>query len=224
MVRKYLYAWGIVMMFNVVYQSLNATQNEKPTKHLSDVIGCNDIEEFRRRVASGISDDEINELSKDRDSLLHFAILDGCDIEIINYLLLRGLKVSCKNSDGATSLLYAVYKGNLEVVKLLGSQPDGEIEILGISVRSLFLQAACGGHLEIIRYLYEKNPDGLNGIDCNGKTPLDLAVLNGHIELATFLANRRCSYRADFRDFLPCNSAERYQEDMKLNSKMWDVD
>jgi ankyrin repeat protein len=60
----------------------------------------------------------LNKKDRDGNTILHLSVLDGC-IELVEYLLDKGVNVNDKNNDGDTPLHLAIKLNDFDITKLL---------------------------------------------------------------------------------------------------------
>jgi ankyrin repeat protein len=62
-----------------------------------------------------------------------------CKADLVELLLRNGAVVNLQDSDGLTALMYAVENGSLNIVKLLLTQPECDVDIVD-NVRNRIIQ------------------------------------------------------------------------------------
>jgi uncharacterized protein len=118
---------------------------------------------------------------------LFSAIMSG-DSARAQAALSGGIDVNTKNPHGATFLMAAASKGNVEIVKHLlgkGAKPN---EKTSIGVTALML-AALNDHAEVVKLLLAKGADA-NIREKGGQTAFQMAALKGHEQVADILRPR----------------------------------
>lgn len=114
---------------------------------------------------------------------LHMAASNG-NIELVDILIRGGATVDARDALGNTPLLMGAMNGHLDVVRSLlatGADPNssgGEYTALHV--------AAIGGHLELVALLL-RNGANVNPIHDDPWPPLQLAIVNGHKDVADLL-------------------------------------
>lgn len=102
------------------------------------------------------------------------------------------------NKDGRTALHIASKNGATNVVKILlthnAFKQENNINLQdlegdGIGKRTALHYAAINGHLDIIEILIDAKAN-VNARDENGNTPLQLAIANGHVQVARYLMSQ----------------------------------
>jgi len=77
--------------------------------------------------------------------------------------------------------------------------------------RSWIFPAASSGHVQKVRKILDHFPGAVHLKDEMGRTPLHLAVQNGHAETVTVLLNRGANVAArEYMGFMPLHYAARY--------------
>ncbi|MEA2573038.1 MAG: uncharacterized protein QOH93_336 [Chloroflexia bacterium] len=90
-------------------------------------------------------------------------------------------QATAKGAHGITVMYHAALSGKPEIAELLVAHGGGE----GINHA---LHAAVGfGHLDMVRWLLENGAQNVNVLDFENKTPLSVALANGHTEIADLL-------------------------------------
>ncbi len=119
---------------------------------------------------------------------LYFAVLNG-NLAYADHLLAAGAEVDVPDFLGRPPLTVAVRDGNRAMVeKLVDNGADFRSRDRFLD-RSLLHLAAIGGHGEVAGFLLGKGL-AINGVDRNGRTPLDYAIRHGHGALAARLRGR----------------------------------
>jgi len=152
-------------------------------------------------------------------------------LEIVDFLISKGVDVNAKANNGSTPLMYASTMGHLEVVKLLiskGADINVTINFMGINSNTLS-NAYLTNHTEIVELLRSygaSEPAGMQELaemsalsEAQARRPqtsreieeiimavwtnLKNALMNGDIETAVsyFVPERRERYRKIFTEF-----------------------
>jgi ankyrin repeat protein len=133
-------------------------------------------------------------------TVLHIAVLSKSQ-EIIEYLLNKKSDVSITDNKGQSALMYAVANDSPEIVRILlehGANPNVQSNN---GLTPLF-DAATHGRTQIAALLIKHGADieqtgsGLTGDIQLSLTPLQIAVLQGHLELVELLASAGAKVRA----------------------------
>ena len=140
------------------------------------------------RIYNAISNDDINTVkplinkdlkllnAKDSNGVtpLHRAI-SYCQLDIINYLILKGANIHIKDNLGATALHLACIGGNNEIIQLL---IDKGANIFAKDKRKATpLHYSAGGLFENVKLLISKEGE-VNARAKNGGTPLHFCICN----------------------------------------------
>ena len=131
---------------------------------------------------------------------LHIACIFSGNVELVRYLVEEAdCDINAKGSNDNTSLLWACYKDQLEIVKFLTSKPECNRESAN-KFGNLPLHLACGfsGNVELVRYLVEEAGCDINAKGENDYTSLHWACYKNQLEIVKFLTskpecNRECS-------------------------------
>ena len=116
---------------------------------------------------------------------LHSAAEGGKEV-IIETLLSSGLDIDSRGNDGTTPLMVAAAKGQEKTVNLLLSKgADSHLE--NFMGRNLLHAAAEGGNTSIVRSMLSCNIDINSKDDESSATPLIIAVMHNHVEVAKYL-------------------------------------
>ena len=106
--------------------------------------------------------------------------------------------INYENPKGHTPLIVAAQEGHIEVVRLLLSHPDIDVECRDLQGLNAFDWAAYEGHLEIIKMIYQhlltvKTPQEVERFvktgGWKGRTPFHCACLKGHENVVKYLVN-----------------------------------
>ncbi|KAJ5093985.1 hypothetical protein N7456_009846 [Penicillium angulare] len=118
-----------------------------------------------------------------------YASADG-HADVVEYLIAKGSKLDCKDSDFRTPLALALRNGHLSVVKVLldggvdiASARHGENKTRTSSQKSPIQEAAYHGHEDVIEYILSKS-------ECphdDAKSCISAAAASGNIDLVSLL-------------------------------------
>ena len=149
---------------------------------------------------------DANATMKGGETVLMLAARSG-NVDVVKALLARGAKHDAHERQGQTALMWAAAEGNTAVVRTL-MEAGADMNATVDSGFTPFFLAVREGHLETVREFLEKGsdvnatmqrpapPPGANGRQAYGRgtvvpgtSPLMLAVMNGHFELAIALVD-----------------------------------
>eukprot|EP01048_Picozoa_sp_COSAG05_P019803 COSAG05_NODE_3203_length_2245_cov_3.247903_2_plen_248_part_00 len=88
-------------------------------------------------------------------------------------------------------LRHAAWKGDLSGVKRL-VQGGGDVNRMDGDKFSPLLIACRWGRLPVVQYLVEKTDANISALGAGNQTAYDMAVLNGHDEIAAYVLSRGC--------------------------------
>ena len=104
----------------------------------------------------------------------------------VRHLLAKGAFVHAAEKDGETALMLAAGRGHAEVVHAL-IQKGAAVNIRDIAGFAPLRLAAYGGHLGVVELLLKAGAFVNTMGPLNGKTALDVAEREGHVEVAKLL-------------------------------------
>ncbi|OHT17264.1 hypothetical protein TRFO_41174 [Tritrichomonas foetus] len=148
--------------------------------HLASLYGHSEVVKFL--VQNGISIDTQSFSMKP----LHYASICG-SISTIQYLISLKIDVNEPSMDGKTPIFYAARFGSLEAVKLLVKH--GAIFRYKRRKLSPIIEAAKGGHTDVVNYFLENKCDP-NLYTASGETPLLAAIEGKHTETVKLLLSK----------------------------------
>lgn len=114
----------------------------------------------------------------------------GEHLELVEFLLRRGALPDTPDEEGWPPLHLATYHGTVQLVRAMlegGADPN----LSSDGVPPPLWNAANRGHAEVLRLLWESDADV--NVQYRGRTPLAMALRNGHSEIATFLRDHGAS-------------------------------
>jgi ankyrin repeat protein len=111
------------------------------------------------------------------------------DAPHVAHVVLVGDDLQARDSDGLTSLHWAVRNGQASIVNLL-LRAGAHVESKDTAGNTALHHAAMIGHVGIARVLLDAGAD-VSTRDVTGRTPLHLAATFGHAELITLLVDAR---------------------------------
>ena len=89
------------------------------------------------------------------------SIFKACEeenIEVVKFLLEKGVDTEAKNNYGDSPLIIASCNGNIEIVKLL-LEKGADIEAINSEGNMPLITASSYGNIEIVKFLIEKGAD-----------------------------------------------------------------
>uniref|UniRef100_A0A069DR07 Putative 60 kDa lysophospholipase n=1 Tax=Panstrongylus megistus TaxID=65343 RepID=A0A069DR07_9HEMI len=149
---------------------------------LSSAVLHNDLNRIVKLCDSGIN---IHAVNSDKRSLLHIAA-GASHIDVIKFLLLKGLSIHTKDSYGQTALTEAIRHERQEVVEILvenGANLD--LNTLG----DFLTRCAANGHLKRLQ-LFEVAGADLNTPNKSGRTALHEACLHKKTKVIKYLLTK----------------------------------
>lgn len=118
------------------------------------------------------------------------AVAEG-DVERVRRCLAEEpAALRAKNADGATPILFAVYRNRAEVLRVL----------LDAAVELTIFEAAAVGDCERVRAIIDREDALLSGYSSDGWTALHLAAFFGHVDCVRFLLQRGADVEAVSRN------------------------
>ncbi|MBX9890026.1 MAG: ankyrin repeat domain-containing protein [Amoebophilaceae bacterium] len=112
------------------------------------------------------------------------------DVDIVNALLAAGADIKAENKEGDTPLHAAAAKGNTEIVQIF-IKKKADVNAQNRQKHTPLFAASAEGDLEVVNLLIAAG--ATVQVQGNETTPLMAAVLNGHIKVASVLA-QKCSH------------------------------
>lgn len=157
-------------------------------KQDSKVVAATQILSFLDRKLRGISPFGVARRGKMLG--LHFATYFGIE-KAVSLLLADGYAADVKDEFGRSSLSWASYKGHMEVVKLLLSRKDVDVNSRDNEASTPLLYAAAQGHGGIVEQLLAHKDIEANLENSFAETPLLVAARNGYLAVIKLLAARK---------------------------------
>lgn len=116
-------------------------------------------------------------------TLLHLAAKRGHK-EIVNILITRGANIDAMTINDTTPLYIAAQEGHKEVVEILIAN-RANVNVINVEGAPLHIAAGCG-HDNVVEVLLN-NEAKINVKDNKNRTPLELAVAHGHLQVVKML-------------------------------------
>ncbi|MEM8909861.1 MAG: ankyrin repeat domain-containing protein, partial [Bacteroidota bacterium] len=126
-------------------------------------------------------------------TLLLRAIDDG-DLEMVAFIIEKGVDVNGQTRSGWTPLLEAVDEGKLSIVQLLVDK-GANVNLYNKNGWTPLMEAADEGHPQIVQLLIENGAD-VNAKDRGGQTAIFIATDEGHTEIVTLLLQNGANLEA----------------------------
>ena len=146
---------------------------------MSDIINAieeNNYLKVKTSLKAGEDPNQLVEISEDEfETLLFFAIRKRVDLDIIELIIEEGGFLDYISDDGVNALDEAVIFGQLELAKYLIHEKNFDVNFTKRkSGMTPFIQAACYGDIELMKFLIECGADisarDKNGVDALGYT------------------------------------------------------
>ena len=127
-----------------------------------------------------------NIVDADGYNCLHFVVLRGCSIDVLQKITEHGADVNAVNKNGVTSLMMASEKGNVDFINVL-LKDGADINIADADGDTcLHISVLQGCSIEVLQTLIDHGVD-VNAIDEKGDTALMLASEKGNVEFIYLL-------------------------------------
>ena len=206
-----------------------ATMQKEVLQKIKSAIDIGDIETVTAVTATCPPDIISAPVDKDGNTLLHIACSHG-SLHIVQHLVTQcKANPDCQNNKGETPLHHASKDGHLDMIEWLILE---KCQVLADNRGNIALHLASKyGHLAVVRFLInisisckcdtncsngEENTNLVDECKCDatatdkdGLTPLHLACLNGHLDVAKYLVDEiKCSAEiADLNENTPLHKA-----------------
>lgn len=135
----------------------------------------------------------INQPTKMNETALHYAVNRG-HLNIVEFLVndcKSEVNINSVSKAWVTPLMAAVEKGFLQIVVLLCSCENVDLNCKDFIGRTALHIAALNGHHRIVSFLINLPGIELNPVDKNGSTPLHLAVQSNKIQCIKILVEKK---------------------------------
>ncbi|XP_076638102.1 uncharacterized protein LOC143350130 [Colletes latitarsis] len=130
-------------------------------------------------------------------SALHYAATLG-HADATALILKLGADPNRQDRKGRTPALCAAAKGQLETLKIL-AQHGGSLYARTVRGTGVAHEAVASGRIELIKWLAKKRPGTLDVATHDGKTPLHVAALHGHLDVCKALLDNGARINAVLR-------------------------
>ncbi|XP_076290231.1 uncharacterized protein LOC143213819 isoform X1 [Lasioglossum baleicum] len=130
-------------------------------------------------------------------SALHYAATLG-HADATALILKLGADPNRQDRKGRTPALCAAAKGQLETLKIL-AQHGGSLYARTVRGTGVAHEAVASGRIELIKWLAKKRPGTLDVATHDGKTPLHVAALHGHLDCCKVLLDNGARINAVLR-------------------------
>ncbi|KZC06689.1 Ankyrin repeat domain-containing protein 50 [Dufourea novaeangliae] len=130
-------------------------------------------------------------------SALHYAATLG-HADATALILKLGADPNRQDRKGRTPALCAAAKGQLETLKIL-AQHGGSLYARTVRGTGVAHEAVASGRIELIKWLAKKRPGTLDVATHDGKTPLHVAALHGHLDACKVLLDNSARINAVLR-------------------------
>ncbi|XP_012153626.2 uncharacterized protein LOC100881453 isoform X1 [Megachile rotundata] len=130
-------------------------------------------------------------------SALHYAATLG-HADATALILKLGADPNRQDRKGRTPALCAAAKGQLETLKIL-AQHGGSLYARTVRGTGVAHEAVASGRIELIKWLAKKRPSTLDVATHDGKTPLHVAALHGHLDACKVLLDNGARINAVLR-------------------------
>ncbi|CAH1796499.1 unnamed protein product [Owenia fusiformis] len=172
------------------HHNLGIDVNEKDTKGRNVLFYCvtgGDLNLFTTFLRHGVR----VESSTDGITILMQAVAKGqmeFTLYILNNISRIGLDINQQDKDGWNALFYGIAGGHLELFKTV--EAHGAVVTSSKDGRSILMQAALKGHMEMVQYLVEHTSQfglSVNQVDTDGWNVLFYAIQSGNLDVFKYL-------------------------------------
>ena len=162
---------------------------------LPDLVNAGNRPAALAMIATGA---DVNELSVDRTSALHWAVYQK-DLELVEYLLAQGAEPDIRNDYAATPMTIAAEHGDFRIMKAL-IDAGGDIESANREGQTLLMAVARTGNIETAELLLERDADVSARENWGGQTALMWASSQQQPEMVKLLIEYGADVNVSGRD------------------------
>ncbi len=130
-----------------------------------------------------------NSLSPE-DGYKFFLAVNKNDFLTFTKFIEAGIDKNLQAEDGATALILASERGNLEIVKFLLKKSDVKLDQKRFDGATALILASQNGHAKVVEALLAKDPNLASEQTKEGLTSLHLASQQGHLEVVKILVEK----------------------------------
>ncbi|XP_046562935.1 ankyrin repeat domain-containing protein 17-like isoform X1 [Haliotis rubra] len=149
------------------------------------------LEAFNLLVKEGSDPDILDERG---NTILHVACIGG-NVAIVRHLLSQcSLGVDCRGETGRTAVMWSAIGGHMELLTHL-VQTGADLSLKDDDNNNIFHLACLGGSVEVCNLLLNLAADvcDLASRGRNGRTPIMMAAIKGHLKVFELLISKGCS-------------------------------
>ncbi|XP_062590628.1 uncharacterized protein LOC134252223 [Saccostrea cucullata] len=121
------------------------------------------------------------------ESALHDSVRGG-NVELMNFLLKKGLDINDRNNYGKSMLHLCCIEGKIDICKYLVNTYPFLLEVTDNNGHNVLHDAVWGGNIDLAKFLLEKGLD-INSTRSDGKTVLHQCCMNGQTDMCKYLVN-----------------------------------
>ncbi|KAH7947100.1 hypothetical protein HPB52_007531 [Rhipicephalus sanguineus] len=148
---------------------------------------CLLCQEIQKEASTDIPVAVLSRRDKQNKTPLHYAV-ENNHIEIVRFLLEKGVDPNCSSSTGLTALHLAAMRGGVPMCQLLMDH-GAATDVLADGNKTPLFLAATNDRPRIVAFLLDKGA-GIEDRDVEGNSPLLGAVDSGSVEVVRLLLDR----------------------------------
>ncbi|XP_061171092.1 putative ankyrin repeat protein RF_0381 [Saccostrea echinata] len=114
------------------------------------------------------------------------AAVGNSNIDLLKFLLGKGLDNTKTRNDGKTVLHQCCWNGKIDICKYLVNTNPQLLEVIDNDGHNVLHDAASGGNIDVLKFLIEKGLD-INSTNNKGKTVLHLCCVTGKLYMCKYL-------------------------------------